>query len=408
MERGQVLNSLLIRRTSLPAVAVLLLILIICASGAVAGDYATPNRGETFDLFALASVSGGTVQFINPYFQLNGNLTISSRDTLYFAGGQILFVADAPTTPGYRIDIAGRLLAYGSSVSRCIITSFTDRAGSWYGIRILPTSSGSVMSYCALSNGVAGISCYGSSPTINHSIISQCSWAGMYCYGAAAPVISDNTILAIPSGVGIILGPFSSAILTNNSITDNQAGIVLADPASTTTILSNRIAHNTGVGLYASGNDTTSINANQIEWNNAGIVIAWNSTALLDGNTVSNNSLLGIATTFGASPTVRNTTISDNGTTVGGIVAFDTSNPDLGSSEYLGQNTFGNNVQYDFVNFTTNNLLAVGNTWTAPQDIDSVIYDDEEDSGDADANGFISGIVYYEPPTRVPCWELYK
>ncbi len=401
------LNSLFIRGKRFFCGATLFLILIVCAATAGARDYVTPGRGEIFDLYALAALSGGTVQYYGAYFQLNGNLTISAGDTLYFAGGQLLFVADDPTSTGYAIKIAGRLLAYGYPHAYCMLTSHTDRAGRWYGIQILPTSTGSDMTYCALSNAVAGISCYGASPIIDHCVISQCKYAGIYCYGAAEPFISDTRILAIHSGAGIVLSRFSRATLSNNTITDNQAGVVLADPAAAASVAYNRIAYNTEIGLYAAGYDTSSIRNNQIEWNNAGIVIASHSTSTLDGNTVSSNTLLGIATAANASPILRKNMISNNSTTIGGFVAFDASRPDLGFVEYPGGNTFRDNLEYDLVNFTTNNLLAFGNSWTIPQDIDSVIYDDEEDIDDADGSGFISGVVQYAPTASESCWQLY-
>ena len=76
MELEQVSNSLLVRGKGFFYGAALILILTICAATAGARDYVTPGRGEIFDLYALAALSGGTVQYYGAYFQLNGNLTI--------------------------------------------------------------------------------------------------------------------------------------------------------------------------------------------------------------------------------------------------------------------------------------------------------------------------------------------
>jgi parallel beta-helix repeat protein len=405
MRNGLVISSKALLNATVVFSAIALFIFTATSD---ARDYTTPGRGEIFDLYALAALSGGAVQFYGSYFQLNGNVTISPGDTLYIAGGQLLLAADDPTTTGYCISIAGRLLAYGYPHAYCMLSSHTNLPGRWYGIKLLPSSTRSIMSYCAISNAVAGISCYGASPGIDHCLISQCKYAGIYCYGAAEPIMSDNTILSSHSGAGIVLGRYSKAVLSNNTITDNLAGVVLADPWPATSVANNRIAFNAEIGLYAAGYDESSIRTNQIEWNNAGMVIAGDSVSTLDGNTVSGNTLLGIATAGNASPRVRNSIITENYTTIGGFVVFDSSRPDLGFVEYPGRNTFHDNLWYDLVNFTTNNLLAFGNSWTAPHDIDAVIYDDEEDIGDADGNGFISGIVHYEATAAESCWQLYR
>ena len=146
----------------------------------------------------------------------------------------------------------------------------------------------------SITNGRAdeggGIYCFGSSPIISNSIISDNSAEYPYAYRGsgggiscfwASPVVVNNIITnnrADLNGGGVYCLKFSSPSIVNNTITDNIAGEtagggggILCDYHSKPLIMNNIISNN--LALCASG----------------GILCSWYSSATIKNNLISNN-----------------------------------------------------------------------------------------------------------------------
>jgi parallel beta-helix repeat protein len=104
----------------------------------------------------------------------------------------------------------------------------------------------------------------------------------------------------------------------------------------------------------------TRIRENVIKLSDYGIVTAGTARPAIENNVITENFLSGIETLDTSAPLVRNTTLSSNGY---GVVARDSSLPDLGAPTKNGANILTENTECDLYNVTDSQISAIGNTW---------------------------------------------
>jgi parallel beta-helix repeat protein len=381
---------------------------IFCTVVAYGSDYQTPGSGSSYTLATLVSLSGGTVTSGPIVFSLNGNLTISQNDTLLMNPGEQLSVADDPAVPGFVLRIAGTLSAQGTASQPIIFTASGAREGSWHGIYMMPTSTGSVVQYCEIKFALTGINCSGCAPTISNNTFTGCRDAGIYCCRGAAPTITSNTFVNNSQAVGIIINDCVPAACAYNSANQNVTGITVANAAGSPVIANNSAHENRDIGIYGAAAAGAAFQDNIVEKNAYGVIVARGSNSQFLRNQVCQNIVEGIGITDDTTAVFRNTLIEDNSMTVGGVVVYDSALPDFGSPTVRGDNQFRDNHYFDYVNFTQNVQYAIGNTWISPLAPDYLIYDDDEDVGDADGSGFLSGAVVYGLVSGAKLWSLYE
>jgi parallel beta-helix repeat protein len=384
-------------------------VVLLAARLASGADFETPGTGQTYTLTDLVAISSPTVTGSSPSFYLQGNLTIASSDTLQASAGETLvaLAPSEPEKPGYYVEIAGRLNALGTQGAPVHFTASPETPGTWHGLVFTPTSTYSVMDHCKVEYATIGISCYGCDPAITNSTISHCLRGAIYAYGRARPFMQYNVITANPGAIGLFLCDPDISSFTNNTLTDNGTGLLLLDVPSTTSLYEVSLGGNAWAGLYCTGQTSSSISANTISSNDHGIIVRRSAGPQLLHNTIQNNYNAGMAITDDARPVCRGNTIQNNGPGCGGVTTFRSAQPDFGTAYQLGENTLRNNSPYDFANYSPNEIYAYGNTWTTNYFwADTLIYDDEEDEGDADGSGFVSGMVHFYS-TDASNWQLY-
>src|ERR1017187_1571531 len=107
-------------------------------------------------------------------------------------------------------------------------------------------TTNSIVSGFTLTNGDAGVSVSGSSPTISSNVIVNCG-TGVACY-STSPIIMDN-VISNSSGSAIFLFDCDSPLLAGNALVSNQGGGVNMYVAGSPTIINNLIQGNTGDGI---------------------------------------------------------------------------------------------------------------------------------------------------------------
>ncbi len=384
-------------------------VILLAARFASGADFETPGTGQTYTLTDLVSISSPTVTGSSPTFYLEGNLTIASGDALEIISNETLvaLAPSEPTLPGYYVKIAGQLQAQDTAQGPVIFTANPETPGTWHGLVFSPTSTSSLIDYCEVKYATIGISCYGCDPTITNSTISHCQYGAIYAYGQARPFLQYNTITNNSEAIGLFLSDPDISDLSDNTLTNNGTGLMLLDAPSTLTLSETSLTGNAWAGLYCTGNTHSTINANTMSANDHGVIIRRSAAPGLYYNTIQNNTNAGIAITDDANPLCRSNTIENNGPGCGGVTTFRSALPDFGTPSDLGRNLIKNNNPYDFANYSPNEIFAYGNTWTTNYFwADTRIYDDEEDEGDADGSGFVSGMVLFYS-TDASNWQLY-
>jgi parallel beta-helix repeat protein len=387
---------------------VLVAVLVLCGAVAYGGDYQTPGTGGSYTLASLVAGSGGTVTGGPTAFSLNGNLTIAQNDTIVVSAGEQVSAASDAGGLGFVIRIDGTLTAQGTSGQPIVFTAASSEPGAWRGIYMMPTCVGSAVEHCEINYALTGIHCAGCNPAISNNSFSGCRDAGIYCCRGASPTITWNTLSGNSQAVGIVVNECVPTSCAHNTADDNAAGISVANSTGAPVIAENSANENREIGIYSASATGATFQDNVVERNAYGIVAARGSNGQFLRNQVRQNIFEGVSVVEEASPVFRNTVVEDNSTTLGGVVVYDTAEPDFGSPLAAGVNQFLHNHYYDYVNFTEKRKYAVGNTWSSPMnDADFCIYDDEEDAGDADGSGFLSGMVMYEPLLSAHAWWLY-
>jgi len=146
---------------------------------------------------------------------------------------------------------------------------------------------------CHAGRHRSGVYCYNCSPVVTNNIIRN-NGKGILCVQNASPLI-DRNIIRDNSGSGI---DCSRATITNNTFTNNFNGVYCK---GTAVIRDNVITHNKASGITAVSAEAPHISHNTITGNDQGVVCI-NASALIEHNTITNNTRNGISCRPGMVP----------------------------------------------------------------------------------------------------------
>jgi len=376
--------------------------------GSMAGDYTTPNNGDTYSLSQIASLAPSTVYFSNPTsFTLSGTLNISPLDTLQISGGEGLRALTNPDSPAYGIIVRGRILVLGTEGSPAVLSSYDAVPGCWRGIIIMSEGVDvSHIDHARIEYAAVGVNVRGkATPLIENSEFYRCMYASMSVGPGFSAVIRNNTITSWERGAGVVLDTASAAEITSNTITGGAVGIVTSGSDAATYLSENHTIMN-DAGFVSATSDRAIVENNRFESGYLGGVAADYSTAFWNKNTMENQQMAGMGITNDATPKLRQNIFKGNGT-LGGIFISNNAVPGLGTTGDPGLNDFAHITNWNLVNFSSRDQYAPGNVWSALSPGD-VIYDYADDQSDADGNGVISGRVYLSQSATSHSWILYR
>lgn len=154
-----------------------------------------------------------------------------------------------------------------------------------------------------------------SGETVNHVLITGCTFSGNAGYGMEAGVPLANT--GVAQVLNVVID--SNAVLNNGltSVSGNpRAGIEISNCAGQR-VTSNTVTGNKGYGiLLRSSANTCTVSGNMVSLTNGdGIYVGGCDGDILTGNTVTNNTGHGIFTVSCTNLTVSGNTVSGNGLT---------------------------------------------------------------------------------------------
>jgi parallel beta-helix repeat protein len=165
-------------------------------------------------------------------------------------------------------------------------------------------------------------------------------------------------------GHGLWVEAGSPTIRDNTFISSTNAGMV-ALGSSVATVQNNLFVLNRMGGLVISGHAQPDVRSNIFQRTGAGITVGEDAAPQLVGNRISQNRD-GIIVQGNAHPIIRDNAIEDSDRD--GIVVIAQAQPDLGTANAPGNNTFLNNRQHDINALATSQTLpAFGNQLTNQQ-----------------------------------------
>jgi parallel beta-helix repeat protein len=135
--------------------------------------------------------------------------------------------------------------------------------------------------------------------------------------------------------IGISLTNVRFGNISNNTIKDNQAGIIFWDSSKYNIIINNYVHSNNGEGIGLHSSDNNTITGNTVYKNNAGILL-WESTEfnIVINNSAYSNNIEGIGLHGALKNTITGNIVYDN---FGGFIIW----------EYSGYNVINNNTIYN-------------------------------------------------------------
>ena len=158
-------------------------------------------------------------------------------------------------------------------------------------------------------------------------------------------------------GVGIVS---SNSLITNSTFTENSHGLVILDD-SNARIQNNYFYQNRTAGIGVAGIAQPTIQDNIFEQTGSAVIVSDRAAPLITNNRMTQNQN-GMVFQGSAQPIVRNNSVEGN--RQHGLLAKDTSRPDLGTAANPGGNFFRNNGLSDVNAKATNQVIsAVGNEW---------------------------------------------
>ncbi len=199
--------------------------------GAAGGTPAYPGESLNGPITANRTIPAGDHRIL-------GNVIVNPGVTLTLAPGAIVKVA-----AGYKLQVAGSLLAQGSATQRVAFGSaaFSQAKGEWFGIEVLSTGS-VTLNYTRIENATYGVKFAGGQGTVTHSLIRFCTY-GLYVEANSKPSITQgNEITSNDYGV-YVKGNGTTAqnpvpVVTGNNLYGNSSynyyAITFGDPATTT------------------------------------------------------------------------------------------------------------------------------------------------------------------------------
>ena len=381
---------------------------VIAGSFIMAGDYTTPNGGSTYSLSQIATLSGSTHVSGGPTsFTLKGNLTVSPLDTLEIDAGESLLSEDSLEDPGYALIVKGKINVDGASGNQALLGSHVETPGLWRGILIMADGAdASLIHYADIQYASVGISVRGTNaPTIEYNDFSGCKNASILVGPGFSAAIRHNTITAPNNAAGIVLDAAQGAEVLSNTVNGAAVGLVSAGSDAGTLVKLNTTGC-VNAGMVSSGMDEAKLEDNDLLGGHLGGVASDGSSAFWYLNTIDSQETAGMGIVNASTAKFRYNTIRDC-LGQGGVFIDDEAAPDLGTQDERGGNLFQDLAAWDLINYSPGDQYAIGNTWSFSP-ADDVIYDEEEDAGDADGNGVLSGTVIYALNATSGAWIFYE
>jgi parallel beta-helix repeat protein len=176
-----------------------------------------------------------------------------------------------------------------------------------------------------------------------------------------APATLNGVTVSNPNPQGYGAGIDSSnPLISNSTFTDNSYGLVIIGD-SAAQIQNNYFYQNRTAGIGVAGIAQPSIQDNIFEQTGSAVIVGDRAAPLIANNRMTQNQN-GMVFQGSAQPTVRNNSVEGN--RQNGLLAKDTSRPDLGTVANPGGNFFRNNGLSDVNVSATDQLIsAVGNEW---------------------------------------------
>lgn len=373
-----------------------------------ASDLVTSGTGVLYTLSDLAAPPGTSAVTGGPVaFTLQGNLTISPTDTLSIGPGESLLADDDPSNIGYLLHIKGRLLVQGLPVNHSTLSSHSTSPGSWRGILIACASGpASDIHDADIARAQFGIQARSAVPPVIDSVtFTDCRLGAVVVGPGFSAVVTRNTIVSSWfESNGVLLDGAAGATVSTNTLAGMPCGISAADGDAATLIADNETSA-VLAGLVNGGSDASTIRGNTFRYGQLGAVASNDSAAEWSDNLFTQQHTANLAVVNAAAPTIRSNSFSQSGSTAGAYI-MDLATPDFGSDVAAGQNVFQSNPTPDLVNFSPLNQMANGNTWSFAPPTDG-IYEHDDDLGDLDGNGVVSGYVFLNGVAGVRDWMLY-
>lgn len=165
-----------------------------------------------------------------------------------------------------------------------------------------------------------------------------------------------------PRGYGLWLESKQNVTISNNTFINNTHDGVFLTGETIASILNNVFTKNKGSGISAVGSSAGDIRSNTFENTGFGLSIGQKSQVVVSNNRISNNRNAIIISNL-AAPTLR-ANVLENSEEYGLVILKDRKgqpNPNLGTTDNPGLNTFKNNKLSDINNASGVTLVAVGN-----------------------------------------------
>lgn len=128
-------------------------------------------------------------------------------------------------------------------------------------------------------------------------------------YEGVDPLVRGNSIKG--ASTGITVGSGAAPTIEENALATNDTGIQLSSTRNTS-VASNDLADN-AVGILVAGSDAR-VDGNTVRGGLTGVVVSSDATTDLTGNTIEGAAEAGIIIRRGASPTLTQNRVCDNGT----------------------------------------------------------------------------------------------
>lgn len=202
---------------------------------------------------------------------------------------------------------SGLILSKSQTVSSCTFTDIKTAA-----VVFTDESSGTVENSSFARCGYAAIVLKAkSNPRVIQNKIQDCVEMGVICEDSMG-VLEDNCIRSV-RGPGVVLkGRHAAPLLSKNTITCNQAGIMCTD-FSEPYVVDNEISANQKAGILVKGKSSPVVKRNIIcDGAEAGMYIFEEGSGIFVQNRICNNKNAGILVTTMGCPEVSHNTINSN------------------------------------------------------------------------------------------------